>query len=70
MGKWCSDLLTMDGCADDKDGLVGKGEDHLAKEEYEKAYRVFDKVFGAGGRSDRNVIFFSHLPPTYLVFFS
>ncbi|KAF7776504.1 hypothetical protein Agabi119p4_4897 [Agaricus bisporus var. burnettii] len=55
MGKWCSELLTLEGCADDMDGLVGKGEDHLGNEEYDEAVRVFEKAFEASGRSDRNI---------------
>jgi DnaJ family protein C protein 3 len=71
MGKWCSELLTMEGCADDTDGLVGKGEDHLGKEEYEEAVRVFDKAFEASGRSDRNVSFHSsHIPLTHFLYHS
>ncbi len=61
MGKWCSELLTLEGCAEDVDGLVGKSEELLVKEEYEEAVRVLDKAFEVSGRSDRNVSVWSSL---------
>ncbi|KXN88325.1 hypothetical protein AN958_07470 [Leucoagaricus sp. SymC.cos] len=55
MGKWCNELLTLQGCEEDVDGLIGKGEGLLAEEEFEEAVRVLEKAFEASGRSDRNV---------------
>jgi len=55
MEKWCDELLTLDGCAEDVDGLVGRGEALLVKEEWEEAVRVFERAFEASGRSDRDV---------------
>ncbi|KIY44154.1 DnaJ-domain-containing protein [Fistulina hepatica ATCC 64428] len=54
-GKWCEMILTMDGCAEDIDGLVGQGESLLIKEEWEEAVRVFEKAFEASGRSNRDI---------------
>ena len=45
----------MSGCSEDVDGLVGRGEALLSKEEYQEAIRVFEKAFEASGRSDRDV---------------
>ncbi|KAG2014338.1 DnaJ domain-containing protein [Coprinopsis cinerea AmutBmut pab1-1] len=53
--RWCEELLTLDGCAEDVDGLVGKAEGLLAEQEFEEAVRIFDKAFEASGRSDRNI---------------
>ncbi|TFK22870.1 co-chaperone [Coprinopsis marcescibilis] len=51
--RWCEELLTLDGCAEDVDGLVGRGEALIVKQEYEEALRVLDKAFEVSGRSDR-----------------
>lgn len=53
--KYCDELLRMDGYESDIDGLVGKGEALLIKEEFEEAARVFDKAFEASGRSSQDV---------------
>ncbi|KAJ3493706.1 hypothetical protein NLJ89_g10957 [Agrocybe chaxingu] len=55
MERWCDELLTLNGCSEDVDGLVGRGESLLAKEEFEDAVRVLEKAFEASGRSDRNI---------------
>jgi len=55
MGKWCTELLTLQGCEEDIDGFVGKSEELINKEEFEEAVRMLDKAFEASGRSDRNV---------------
>ncbi|KAF9037051.1 hypothetical protein BJ165DRAFT_1503016 [Panaeolus papilionaceus] len=55
MDKWCSELLTLEGCEEDVAGLVGKAEGLLKKEEWEEAVRVLDKAFEASGRSDRDI---------------
>lgn len=65
MGKWCSELLTLEGCAEDVDGLIGKSEVLLAQEEYEEAVRVLDKAFEASGRSDRTVCFIYLAPSNF-----
>lgn len=53
--KWCEELLTLKGFGEDTDGLVGRGEGLLWREEWDEAVRVFDKAFEASGRSDRDV---------------
>lgn len=53
--SWCDDLLRMDGLENDVDGLIGKGETLLKKEEWEDAVRIFEKAFEASGRSSRDV---------------
>ncbi|KAJ8516418.1 hypothetical protein ONZ45_g6293 [Pleurotus djamor] len=53
--KWCEELLTMDGGADDVDGLVGRGEALLKKEDYEAAVRAFEQAFENSGRSNRDI---------------
>jgi len=55
MERWCEELLTLHGCEEDVDGLVGRGEALLGKEEWEEAVKVLEKAFEAGGRSDRDV---------------
>jgi len=55
MGKWCNELLTLQGCEEDVDGLIGKSEELIVKEEFEEAVRILDKAFEVSGRSDRNV---------------
>ncbi|KAL1739027.1 hypothetical protein HDZ31DRAFT_22092, partial [Schizophyllum fasciatum] len=52
---WCETLLGMSGCSEDVDGLVGRGEALLSKEEYQEAIRVFERAFEASGRSDRDI---------------
>ncbi|KAF9543102.1 chaperone J-domain-containing protein [Agrocybe pediades] len=53
--KWCDELLTLDGCKEDVDGLVGRGETLLVKEEFEEAVRTFERAFESSGRSDRDI---------------
>ncbi|KAK0448228.1 hypothetical protein EV421DRAFT_1786383 [Armillaria borealis] len=53
--QWCEQLLTMDGCSDDVDGLLGRGEALLRSEEWEDAVRAFERAFEASGRSDRDI---------------
>ncbi len=53
--QWCEELLRMDGLENDADGLVGRGEALLKKEEWEEAVRVFEKAFESSGRSSREV---------------
>ncbi|KAF9536262.1 hypothetical protein CPC08DRAFT_771645 [Agrocybe pediades] len=53
LGKWCDELLTLDGCKEDVDGLVGRGETLLVKEKFEEAARTFESAFESSGRSDR-----------------
>ncbi|KAF9530873.1 hypothetical protein CPB83DRAFT_868305 [Crepidotus variabilis] len=53
--KWCEELLTLKGKSEDTDGLVGRGEGLLWKEEWEDAVRTFEKAFEASGRGDRDI---------------
>lgn len=55
MERWCDELLTLDGCNEDVDGLIGRGEALLGKEEWEEAIRVLERAFESSGRSDRDV---------------
>ncbi|THH00661.1 hypothetical protein EW145_g7046, partial [Phellinidium pouzarii] len=55
-GWWCDELLKFEGNADDVDGLVGRGEAALAKEEWEEAVRALEKAFEASGRSNQDVM--------------
>ncbi|PPQ82954.1 hypothetical protein CVT24_012878, partial [Panaeolus cyanescens] len=55
MDKWCGELLTLDGCSEDVDGLVGMGEGLVRKGEWEEAVRVLEKAFELSGRSDRRI---------------
>jgi DnaJ family protein C protein 3 len=57
MERWCEELLTLEGCKEDIDGLVGRGQALLGKEEWEDAVRALEKAFENGGRSDREVTF-------------
>ncbi|KZT02129.1 uncharacterized protein LAESUDRAFT_730490 [Laetiporus sulphureus 93-53] len=50
--RWCGALLGMEGMREDVDGLVGRGEALLVKEEWEEALRTFERAFEASGRSD------------------
>lgn len=52
---WCDELLSLEGCAEDVDGLVGHAEGLLVQEEWEQAVRVLEKAFEVSGRSDRAV---------------
>ncbi|KAI0337169.1 TPR-like protein [Trametopsis cervina] len=52
---WCEQLLQMDGLEKDTDGLVGRGEALLKKEEWEEAVRVFEQAFESSGRSNRDI---------------
>lgn len=52
---YCEELLRMEGRDKDVDGLVGRGEVLLVKEEWEEAVRTFDKAFEATGRSSQEV---------------
>jgi len=53
--RWCDELLTLDGCKEDVDGLVGRGESLLIKEDFDEAVRTFERAFESSGRSDRDV---------------
>ncbi|OSX60668.1 hypothetical protein POSPLADRAFT_1070782 [Postia placenta MAD-698-R-SB12] len=53
--RWCEALLGMEGMQDDADGLLGRGEALLAKEEWEEAVRVLERAFEASGRSSREI---------------
>ncbi|KAG6884252.1 hypothetical protein C0993_012784 [Termitomyces sp. T159_Od127] len=55
MGKWCEELLGMHGCEEDVDGLVGRGEVLLAKQEWEEAVQVLAKAFEKSGQSNRDI---------------
>jgi len=55
MERWCEELLTLEGCKEDIDGLVGRGEALLGKEEWEDAVRTLEKAFENTGRGDREV---------------
>jgi hypothetical protein len=58
MERWREELLTLEGCKEDIDGLVGRGQALLEKEEWEDAVRALEKAFEIGGRGDREVNLF------------
>lgn len=47
MDHYCTELLGLDGCGDDVDGLVGRGEVLLAQEE---AVRVLQRAWEKSGQ--------------------
>ncbi|RDB30413.1 DnaJ subfamily C member 3 [Hypsizygus marmoreus] len=53
--RWCEELLTLKGCENDVDGLVGKGEVLLGKQEWEEAVRVLEKAWEESGQSRRDI---------------
>ena len=55
MERWCEELLTLEGCKEDVDGLIGRGQVLLGKEEWEDAVRALEKAFESSGRGDREV---------------
>ncbi|KAF8997995.1 hypothetical protein BDQ17DRAFT_830360 [Cyathus striatus] len=55
MSEWCEALLGMTGNDGDVDGLIGRAEMLLRKEEWEDAVRVLEKAFEESGRSDRQI---------------
>ena len=59
--QWCEELLGMQGHESDPDGLVGRGEAALKKEEWEEAVRIFEKAFESSGRTNRDVSLFNAL---------
>jgi DnaJ family protein C protein 3 len=57
MVRWCEELLGMRGCENDVEGLVGRAEGLMKKEEWPEAVRVLEKAFEESGRSRRDVSF-------------
>ncbi|KAH9887660.1 hypothetical protein C8Q73DRAFT_712794 [Cubamyces lactineus] len=53
--QWCNALLEMEGMENDADGLIGRGEALMAKEEWEEAVRVLERAFEVTGRSNREI---------------
>jgi len=53
--RWCDALLAMEGADGDPDGLVGKAEALLLKEDWEAAVRLLEKAFSAGGRTNGDI---------------
>ena len=66
MEKWCEELLTLDGRKEDTDGLVGRAEALIAKQEFGEAVRVLEKAFEISGRGDRDVRIFIFLIGGYV----
>jgi DnaJ family protein C protein 3 len=56
--RWCEELLKMQGCENDAEGLVGRAEGLAKKEEWEEAARVLEKAFEESGRQRRDVGWF------------
>ena len=48
-------LLTVEGCEEDIDGLVGCGQALLEKEEWEDDVRALEEAFESSGRGNREV---------------
>ncbi|KAG6847927.1 hypothetical protein H0H93_004826 [Arthromyces matolae] len=55
IGKWCEELLQLQGCEEDVDGLVGVAEVFLSKSEWEEAVRTLTKAFEKSGQSNRDI---------------
>ncbi|KAI0059331.1 TPR-like protein [Artomyces pyxidatus] len=53
--RWCDELLRMVGAEKDIDGLLGKGEALLVREEWEEAVRVFERAWEASGGGNREI---------------
>lgn len=53
--RWCEALLGMEGMEGDVDGLLGRGEALVGREEWEEGVRVLERAFEASGRSSREV---------------
>ncbi|KAI0051477.1 TPR-like protein [Auriscalpium vulgare] len=53
--KWCDELLSMLGSDKDIDGLIGKGEALLVREEWEEAVRAFELAWEASGGGNRDI---------------
>ena len=58
MERLCEELLSMAGCEEDVEGLIGKGEALLVKQEWEEAVKAFEKAFDVSGRNRRDVSWF------------
>ncbi|KAA1478036.1 TPR-like protein [Dentipellis sp. KUC8613] len=52
---WCDELLSMQGADKDIDGLLGKGEALLVREQWEEAVRVFERAWDASGGGNREI---------------
>lgn len=55
MERVCEELLGMDGCADDPEGLIGRAEALIGKEEYQEALKVLEKAWDVSGRNRRDI---------------
>jgi len=53
--RWCGELLAMEGSGEDVDGLVGKGEAALKREEWEEGVRFLEKAFEGSGRASQQI---------------
>jgi DnaJ family protein C protein 3 len=68
--EWCTKLMTMDGCSEDADALVGRAEYLLSLEDdidtsgaggssgagnWDEGIRLLEKAFEASGRSNRDI---------------
>ncbi|KAF5386533.1 hypothetical protein D9757_005915 [Collybiopsis confluens] len=68
--NWCSMLLTMDGCSEDVDAIIGRAEYLLSTEDdvdsssaggttgegcWDEGIRLLEKAFEASGRSNRDI---------------
>ncbi|CAL1702018.1 unnamed protein product [Somion occarium] len=53
--QYCIELLNMQGMENDMDGLVGRAEAALKKEEWDDAVRMLEKAFESSGRSNRDI---------------
>lgn len=52
---WCEETLRFEDNENDLDGLIGRGEAALVKEQWEEAVRAFEKAFEASGRTSQEV---------------
>ncbi|THH21286.1 hypothetical protein EW146_g263 [Bondarzewia mesenterica] len=53
--RWCDELLRMADMDRDIDGLLGKGEALLAREQWEEAVLMFERAWDASGGGNREI---------------
>ncbi|KAF8075747.1 hypothetical protein FPV67DRAFT_1617228 [Lyophyllum atratum] len=55
MERWCGELVGMEGCGEDVDGLVGVGEGCVGRGEWEEGVRWLERAWEASGQSSRDI---------------
>ena len=52
---WCEETLRFKDNENDLDGLIGRGDVALVKEQWEEAVRAYEMAFEASGRTSQEV---------------